>query len=87
MDDAPAYRAGIQAGDIITGVDGKPLGDVSINKVVEIITGPKGTGVTLTIRRQEKYLDFDLVRKQVKIQSVKGLKRDQKKDGKWMVSN
>jgi carboxyl-terminal processing protease len=84
LDDAPAYTAGIQAGDIITGVDGKPLGDVSINKVVEIITGPKDTSVTLTVRRGDKSLDFDLMRQQVKIQSVKGIQRDQQHDGKWM---
>jgi carboxyl-terminal processing protease len=83
LDDTPAYRNGIRAGDVITAVDGKPLNDVSLNKVVEIITGPKGTPVTLTIRREDKLLDFALIRDEVKIQSVKGVKRDAERDGKW----
>jgi len=81
LEDTPAYRAGIQAGDIITSVDGVDIGDFSINKVVDTITGPASTGVTLTIRRDKKLIEFPLVRKKVKIQSVKGWERDS--DERW----
>lgn len=84
MDDAPAYRAGIQAGDIIAQVDGKPLDkDISINKVVQVITGPRGTMVTLTIRRGDQELEFDLKRSRVKIMSVKGVKRNENNPERW----
>jgi len=83
LDDTPAYRAGIRAGDLITHVDGTPLRDVTLNKVVEMITGQKGTEVTLTVRRDAKDLSYKLQRDEVKIQSVKGVRRDQERDGKW----
>ena len=81
LEDTPAYRAGIQAGDIIAKVDGVEIKDYSINKVVDVITGPQDTPVTLTIRRGDDDLEFPLVRKKVKIQSVKGWERDE--DDRW----
>jgi carboxyl-terminal processing protease len=81
LEDAPAYYAGIQAGDIITHVDGESLEGLSLNKVVDIITGPENTPVTLTIRRGEDELEFPLRRKTIKIESVKGLNRD--KTERW----
>jgi carboxyl-terminal processing protease len=81
LEDAPAYYAGIQAGDIITHVDGESLEGLSLNKVVDIITGPEDTPVTLTIRRGDDELKFPLTRKTVKIESVKGLTRD--KSERW----
>ncbi len=77
LEDAPAYYAGIQAGDIITHVDGELIRDLSLNKVVDTITGPEGTPVTLTIRRGDEELIFPLTRKTIKIESVKGLNRDE----------
>jgi len=84
LEDTPAYRAGIQAGDIITGVDGKPLDKtVSINGVVDIITGLRGTPVTLTIRREGTNIEFPLTRDIIKIRSVKGMRRDSKHEENW----
>jgi len=81
LEDTPAYRAGIQAGDIITKVDGVAIHDFSINKVVDTITGPANSPVTLTVRRKDKEIEFPLVRKKVKIQSVKGWERNS--DERW----
>lgn len=81
LEDTPAYRAGIQSGDIIISVDGKSLKDFSINKVVDTITGPRNTEVTLTIRRDDEEIEFPLKRTKVKIQSVKGWQRN--KDETW----
>lgn len=83
LEDAPAYRAGIVAGDIITHADGKPMLGVSINKVVDFITGPEGTDVTLTIRRGEKSFDVVLKRQRVVIQTVKGLNRLENDPEHW----
>jgi len=81
LEDTPAFRHGVQAGDIITKVDGVDIKDYSLNKVVDTITGVAGTPVTLTIRRNDKEIEFPLVRERVKIQSVKGWER--KPDGTW----
>lgn len=77
LEDTPAYRAGIMAGDIITEVDGLSIKGFSLNKCVDTITGPKGTSVTLTIRRDDENLKYPLKRAKVKIQSVKGVRRNE----------
>lgn len=81
LEDTPAFRHGVLPKDIITKVDGKEIKELSLNKVVDTITGPKGTMVTLTIRRGEQEIEFPLTREKVKIQSVKGW--DRKPDGTW----
>ena len=83
LEDSPAYRAGIQAGDVITHVNDKPLKGFSINRVVKTITGPIGTSVTLTIRRGEDVLDFPLERDKIEIVSVKGLHRRPDDPERW----
>jgi len=83
LEDTPAYRQGIQAGDIITHVDGESLKGFSLNKVVDTITGPNNTDVTLTIRREGKSLEFPLTRTKVRIRSVKGVRRDPLDEERW----
>lgn len=81
LEDTPAFHHGIQAGDIITKVDGASIKDFSLNKVVSTITGVENTPVTLTVRRGEEELLFPLIRERVKIQSVKGWER--KSNSAW----
>ncbi|MHC5108260.1 MAG: S41 family peptidase [Planctomycetota bacterium] len=83
LEDSPAYRAGIQAGDVITLVDGDSLEGFSLNKVVKTITGKRSTMVTLTIRRGEAEIEFPLKRERIKIASVKGLKRNEDNPNQW----
>jgi carboxyl-terminal processing protease len=83
MEDTPAYRAGILPGDIISKVDGKSLKNLSLTKVVQVITGPKGTPVTLSIRRNGEEMDVTLVRDLVKIPSVKGVQRLEEDEQHW----
>ncbi|MCO6438411.1 MAG: S41 family peptidase [Phycisphaerae bacterium] len=83
LEDTPAYRAGIQAGDIITHVNGDAIKGLSINKVVDTITGPEGSEVELTVRRDDEKLNFKLERARVKIQSVKGLRRHPIHEERW----
>ncbi len=49
LDNTPAQKAGIRAGDIIESVDGKSVSGLSLSQVVSMVTGPPGTSVTLTI--------------------------------------
>src|SRR6266850_2681889 len=63
----PAYRAGIRPGDIIIAVDGKPTDNLSTSDVAELLKGPKGTTVKITILREgtEKPLDFNVTRDEI----------------------
>lgn len=49
IEDTPAYKAGLKAGDSILAIDGKPAMEISLQEVVSRIRGPKGTEVVLTI--------------------------------------
>jgi len=87
LEDTPAYRAGVQADDIIEKVDGKSLCemDISLTKAVEMITGPEGTSVTLTLRRssENREMELKLARERVEIYSVKGTARSTTDEQKW----
>jgi carboxyl-terminal processing protease len=68
----PAYRAGIHPGDIIVAVDGKPTDNMSTSDVAELLKGPKGTTVKITVLREgsDKALDFNVVRDEIPRYSV-----------------
>jgi carboxyl-terminal processing protease len=71
IEDTPAYKAGIQARDRIIKVDGNAAKD--LREAVNMMRGPKGTPVTVTILREgvKKPLEFELIRDVIPIQSVK----------------
>lgn len=73
IEDTPAYKAGIKAGDTILKIDGESTKDISIQDAVNKLRGPKGTSVTITIFREgwEKPKDFIIVREVIQIKSVK----------------
>jgi len=73
IEDTPAFKAGIQAGDVITKVDDKATKDMTLMESVYLMRGPKGTKVTLTIEREgaDAPLAFELTRDTIKIQSVR----------------
>ena len=73
LEDTPAYRAGIKAGDVITAINGKSAKGISINQAVKNITGPSGTLVTLTVRASDHTSkDYTITRQTIKVASVKG---------------
>jgi carboxyl-terminal processing protease len=53
IDDTPAYKAGLKAGDVILAVDGHPTQDMTAQEAVSKIRGPKGTEVELLILHKE----------------------------------
>ncbi|MBI1921790.1 MAG: S41 family peptidase [Geobacter sp.] len=73
IEDTPAYRAGIKAGDQIIKIDDKFTKDMSIMDAVKRMRGPKGTKVILTIFREgfEKPKEFPMVRDIIQVKSVK----------------
>src|SRR5438270_6504009 len=68
----PAYRAGIRPGDVIIAVDGKPTDNMNTSEVADLLKGPKGTPVKITILREgtEKPLDFTVMRDEIPRYSV-----------------
>ena len=73
IDDTPAARAGMRAGDIITRIDGKSVSDVSLSAAVKMMRGEPNTKIELVVARKgaNKPLTFSLVRAIIKTQSVK----------------
>jgi len=73
IEDTPADRAGLEAGDIIFKIEGRFTKDMSIMDAVKLMRGPAGSTVTITIMRDafDKPRDFTLVREVIKVQSVK----------------
>ncbi len=73
IDDTPASRAGIKAGDLITSIDGQTVQGMSLNDAVEKMRGAPNTRILLTLRREgaEKPLEVALVREVIKLRVVR----------------
>jgi len=81
--DAPAFKAGLEADDLIIAVDGKDTKKITLSRAVQLITGPSNTDVVLTVNRKgfEQPKDFTVTRQHVVVPTVKGLYRDI--NGRW----
>ena len=73
LEGTPAQRAGLRAGDKIIKIDDKPTMDMTIEEAVNLIRGPKGSEVTLTIFREEweKTKEIKIVRAVIEVPSLK----------------
>lgn len=74
IEDSPAFKAGIKAGDLIVAADGKSLKGITTTQAVRVITGPIGTPVMLTISNSDGTgaHDVRLVRDTIHVASLKG---------------
>ncbi len=73
IDDTPAYRAGIQSGDLIVKIGDKPVSGMTLEEGVNLMRGDPDTEVTLTIvRKDKKPFTIDITREIITIISVKG---------------
>ena len=73
IDDTPASRAGIKAGDYIVKIEDTQVQGKSLSEAVDLMRGPVGSTIELTVRRRgiKKALTFSIKREIIKIQSVK----------------
>ncbi len=73
IDDTPAARAGMKAGDLILALDGQTVQGLSLNEAVDKMRGPANSKIKLTIKREgvEKPMDVSMNREVIKIQVVK----------------
>jgi carboxyl-terminal processing protease len=79
IDDTPASRAGILAGDLITAIDGDTVQGMTLNQAVDKMRGGIGSPITLTIERKgsDKPIDVKLVRAEIVVQSVRSREEGQ----------
>jgi carboxyl-terminal processing protease len=68
---SPALRAGLQVGDVVTAVDDKPTLESSLELVIDLIRGPKGTSVRLTIERNGEPRELSIVRDVIQSEHVR----------------
>ncbi len=73
IDDTPASKAGIKAGDYIVKINNTQVQGKSLSEAVDLMRGPVGSGIELTIRRrgEKKALIFNIIREVIQIKSVK----------------
>ena len=73
IDDTPAYRAGVKAGDLIIMLDDKPVKGLTLSECVDLMRGKVGTSLELTIAREgeNKPLKIKIIRDTIKVKSVK----------------
>ena len=73
MDDSPAAKAGVKAGDYIVRINDIQVQGKSLSEAVDIMRGPVGTNIEITVRRrgERKALIFNITREKIKVASVK----------------
>ena len=71
VEDAPAFKAGLLAKDIITKINGKSTDGMDTHQAVSLIRGEAGTSVNLTIDRNGQQKDFNITRAKIAIHPVK----------------
>lgn len=72
IDDTPAFKAGVEAGDIITHLEGETVSGLTLNQAVDKMRGPVGADITMTLRRNGgKPFEVTLTRAIIKVPSVR----------------
>ena len=73
IDDTPAFKAGVLAGDLITHLDGDEVAGLTLAEAVDRMRGPVNTDIVITVRREgaDEPIDITITRDIVRIQSVK----------------
>ncbi len=73
IDDTPADRAGLESGDMILKLDNQPAKGLSLNEAIELMRGPKGSSIELTIAREglNKPFTVTLIRDTIPVVSVR----------------
>ena len=87
LPDTPAYKSGLDAGDVIQAVDGLKTKDMTLSCAVHKITGPKGTKVVLTIERpgEENTKDITITRDRIIVPTIRGWQRTDSGQWRYMI--
>lgn len=78
IDDTPAFRAGVKAGDLITHLDDEPVMGLNLSEAVDQMRGRVGTKIDLTVRREgePEAIEISITRAVIRIQSVRSHAED-----------
>ena len=90
IDDSPAWKAGVLPGDILEKVDGQSVIGKRLEGtegIISKIKGPNGSKVTLGIRRNDKPLEFSMVRAEFVVPQVKGFERNPDQSWNYFADN
>ncbi len=71
MDESPAKKSGLETGDVIIGIDGKSTSGFDTRTAASLIRGEENTTVSIKIMRDKKVLNFNILRKEIKLRAVK----------------
>ncbi len=73
IEDTPAFRAGVQAGDQIVKIEEEFTKDMTMMEAVRKMRGPKGSKITISVKRQgvAEFLDFTIIRDTIRVKSVR----------------
>jgi len=86
LEDSPAWRAGIVAGDVILKIDGEDAAGITVQEAVDRLTGPEGTDVTITIRHETGSEEtVTITRARIRPATVKGIRRDAEQHWDYMI--
>jgi carboxyl-terminal processing protease len=82
IDDTPAANAGIKAGDYIVRINGEQVQGKSLTEAVELMRGPVGSSIKLTVRRKnkKKAIEFKITRAIIEVKSVEAKVIGKKKE-------
>ncbi len=75
LEDSPAYRAGVMAGDRVTAINGETTFNKTVYDCIELLTGEPGTPVTITVERAGQEFQFVIQRAEINTPTVKGVHR------------
>jgi carboxyl-terminal processing protease len=70
LEDSPAEKAGLRAGDIVTAIDGESVDGLSLEDAVKQVRGESGTDVTLSLRRDQRELEMTITRANITMREV-----------------
>ena len=70
LQDSPAERAGLQAGDFVTAIDGESVEGLSLEDAIKRVRGESGTDVTLTLSRDDESLEMTITRAEITMREV-----------------
>ena len=88
LDDSPAYRAGVMAGDVILEIEGEDTRGMNINDVVNRLRGERGTEVTIRVRHETgEEAEITIERDDISVPTVRGLLRGDEQRWKYLFDD
>jgi carboxyl-terminal processing protease len=70
LNNSPAFRAGLQTGDIIQEINGKNVTNMTLDEAFDEIQGSAGTKITIKVKRGNQVLSFSMIREKINIDSI-----------------